>query len=106
MVKETIDTVREAEQNAAMIEKGAIRAGEKIILKATKNAQALIASLREEAFLNIKKQMECAIKEGNEMLEKAENEAAKDIQHLEEHAKQKEQEAISYIISEIIKVVD
>lgn len=103
MVKETLDAVREEEQVASMIQKEALKASETIILKANTDAQAFIASLKEEAFLKSKNEMEKAIAQGEEMKKNAEEEANKIIASIDAYAKSAEAKAIEVILLDIVK---
>jgi V/A-type H+/Na+-transporting ATPase subunit G/H len=102
MAKETVEAVRQAEIQAAQIEKDSFDKRDKIIIKAQEQKDEMILSIKKEVANKAKQGLEKAKKDGaSEMviaIEKAENE----IVMLKEIVKKKEQAAIDYVLSEVI----
>lgn len=102
MAKETVQAVREAELNAAKIEKDAAVKSEAMILKAQEDAKLLIAGKTREALLKADEMKKQAQQEGAELIESAALRAEQEILLLKEVVKSKEQAAIDLILSEVL----
>ncbi len=102
MAKETVQAVRQAELNAANIEKDAAVKSEAIILKAFEDAKLMIAAKTKEALFNADEMKKQAQSEGTDLIESAVLRAEQEILLLKEVVKSKEQAAIDLIISELV----
>ncbi len=102
MAKEAVQAVRQAEMNAADIEKEAIRKKEVIITETQQKARDLIASATSQATTKAEQNLALAEQKGKELLEAARQKAEDEITLLKEIAKNKEEAAISIVLSNII----
>ncbi len=102
MAKEAVQAVRQAEMNAADIEKEAIRKKEVIITKAQQKAGELIAGMTSQAATKAEQNLALAEQKGKELLEAARQKAEDEVMLLKGIAKNKEEAAISIVLSNII----
>ncbi|MBH1942350.1 hypothetical protein I5677_15720 [Mobilitalea sibirica] len=102
MAKETVQAVRQAELNAAQIEKDANLKKDAILMEAQQKATNLISSMTKEAQDKAAKALKDAELRGAEMVEAAKLKAEKEIMLMNEMLKDKEKAAIKLVISEVI----
>jgi V/A-type H+-transporting ATPase subunit G/H len=102
LAKETIEAVRLSELNAAQKEKEAEQEKGRILSEAKQSASALIASTTKDAIAKAQRDVQEAIRQGNDTIEIAKQNAEKEALLLKELAKEKEQDAISMILSSIV----
>ncbi|MDF2539909.1 MAG: hypothetical protein K0S76_2930 [Herbinix sp.] len=102
MAKETVQAVRQAELNAAQIEKDAIEKKDTILSDAQQNAKLLITSRTKEAFLKAERNLELANEQGAQLLQAAILKAENEVLLLKEMVKGKEQVAIDKVLSSLI----
>ena len=102
MAQEAVQAVRQAELNAALIERDANQRKEEMLSKAQQNAKILITSITKEAHLTADKRLATAEKQGADMLEAAKQKADEEVLYLKDLVKGKEQEAIKLILSNLI----
>jgi vacuolar-type H+-ATPase subunit C/Vma6 len=102
MAKETVQAVRQAELNAANIEKDAAVKSEAIVSKAFEDAKLTIAAKMKEALFNAAEMKEQVQSEGAALIESAVLRAEQEILLLKEIIKSKEQDAIDLILLELV----
>jgi len=102
MAKETVEAVRQAELNAAQIEKEAIKKKDEILLKAQEDAKITISTMTKEALTNAEQDLEQAQSQGVEFMNNAVQRVEQEIRLLKEMVKSKEQAAIDLVLSEVI----
>lgn len=102
MAKETVQAVRQAELNAAQIEKEAFVKKEAILLEAQQNAKTMITSMTREAIAKAESDISAARHRGTENLEAARIKAEKEVLLIKEMIKGKEQAAINLVLSNVI----
>ena len=102
MAKETVQAVRQAELNAANIEKDAAVKTESIVSKALEDSKLLVAARTKEALFNADEMKKQAQSEGAALIESAVLRAEQEILLLKEDVKIKEKAAINLILSELV----
>ena len=102
MAKETVQAVRQAELNAAQIEKDATVKKDAILSKAQEEAKISISSITKDALAKAKQDLERAEVQGAEFMEIAVQRVEQEILMLKEMVKGKEQVAIDLVLSEVI----
>lgn len=102
MAIETVEAVRQAELNAAQIEKEAAKECDAIFLKAQKDADEIISSMTKEALEKAKSDLGQTKIKSKTLMKEAEKRAAEGIEKIKKTAKKKEQPAIDLVISEIV----
>ncbi len=102
MAKESVQAVRQAELNAAQIEKDAAKKKDTILLGAQEEAKSTISSMTKEALAKAEEDLKLAQQSGTEFMETAVKRAEKEISLLKEMVKSKEQAAIDLILLEVI----
>ncbi|MGB8452637.1 MAG: hypothetical protein WCD89_09915 [Anaerocolumna sp.] len=102
MAIEIVQAVRQAEQEAARLEKEASFQAEAIIQKANEDAKSLISSMIREILVKAEKDLEQVQLQGSELTVTAVQKAEKEILLLKEIVKSKEQAAIDLVLSEVI----
>lgn len=102
MAKETVQAVRQAELNAAQIEKDATVMSDELLSKAQEDAMISISSIKKDALAKAKQDLEQAERQGLELMEKAVKSTEKEILLLKEIVKSKKQAAIDLVLSEVI----
>jgi V/A-type H+/Na+-transporting ATPase subunit G/H len=99
---EIVQAVRQAEQDAAKLEKEAALKAEAIIQKANEDAKSLISSMTKEVLAKAEKDLEQVQLQGAELMVTAVQKAEKEILLLKEIVKGKEETAINLVLSEVI----
>lgn len=102
MAKETVQAVRQAELNAAQIERDAVLQKEAMISDAGLNAKTLITSMTKQAMEKAEQDLAAAVKRGNQMLEEAKTKADNEVLLMKEMALMKEEAAVNLILSNVI----
>jgi V/A-type H+/Na+-transporting ATPase subunit G/H len=102
MAKETVQAVRQAELNAAQLEKDAIQQKEAIISEAVNNAKVMISTMTKEAKDEAEHKLDLANRKGIEMLEAAKTRAESEALLMNQMAQSKEEAAINLILSNVI----
>ncbi len=102
MAKEVIDAIREAELKATQIEKEAINEKSAILLKAEEEANKIISSATEAALNQSEKELKNAQVQGESYMEAAVLRAERQISLMKDVVREKEQEVIRLILSEVI----
>ncbi len=102
MAKETVQAVRQAEMNAAEMEKEAIKKKEVIIADTHLEANNLVNNIVRQATEKAEQKLALAEEKGKELFEAARQKAEKEVALLKEIAGNKEEAAISIILSNII----
>jgi len=102
MAKETVEAVRQAELNAAQIEKEAIKKRDEILLKAQENAKTTSSSMMKETLLKAEQDLKQAQYQGTELINSAVQRTEQEILLLNEMVRSKEQAAIDLVLSEVI----
>lgn len=102
MAMETIQAVRQAELNAAQMEKDAIHQKELILTEAQQKAKTLVASKTKEAQELMACKLSDAETEGAKKMEATIQKAEKEVLLLKELVTGKEQEAIQFVLANII----
>ncbi|MGB4661288.1 MAG: hypothetical protein WBI07_19100 [Mobilitalea sp.] len=102
MAKETVEAVRQAELNAAQKEKDAAQKKEAILLESQLNAKTLYSSMTKEALEKAENDIAKANIRGTVILEEAKEKAEKEALLMKEMAQQKEADAISLVLSNVI----
>lgn len=101
MAKETVQAVRQAEINAAKMEKEAFQKKEAILENAQRNAGQLVAEMTKKALEKADKDLAAANRRGQERLESSKVKAENEILIMKELAERKETEAIDLVISSV-----
>lgn len=102
MAKESVDAIREAELKAAQIEKEAMNEKNAILLKAEEEAEKIISSMTENAYAQSQEQLKKAHEQGEAYMEAAVLRAERQISLMKDVVREKEQEVINLILSEVI----
>jgi vacuolar-type H+-ATPase subunit H len=102
MAKETIQAVRQAELNAAQIERDAVQRKESIISDAALKAKTLTDSMTKAAKEEAANRLSSAIKQGEELQEAAGNRAENEVMIMKQLASSKEEAAINFVLSSVI----
>jgi vacuolar-type H+-ATPase subunit H len=102
MAKETVQAVRQAELNAAQIERDAIEKKDTLLSDAQQNAKMLVTSRTKEAFLKAERNLVLANEQGAQLLQSAILKADNEVLLLKEMVKGKEQVAIDKVLSSLI----
>jgi vacuolar-type H+-ATPase subunit H len=102
MAMETIQAVRQAELNAAQMEKEAIQKKELLLAEAQQNAKALVTSMTNEALKLAEQKLMAANDQGAKMIDAAKLKAEKEVLLMKEMVKGKEQAAYNQILSNLI----
>lgn len=102
MAQETIQAVRHAELIAEQTEKQAAREAKELITAAEKEAKEIILAMTKNSLTDAKKANNEALKQGETMMQDARARALKEIALQNELLKQKEENAIQLIISELV----
>ena len=102
MAKETVQAVRQAELNAAQIEKDATAEKDAILSKAQEDAKISVTSITKDALAKAKQDLEQAEVQGAELMEFAVQRVEQEILMLKEMVKSKEQAAIELVLSQVI----
>lgn len=102
MAIESVEAVRKAELMAAQMEKDALAEKERIISEAKQNAKALIAAMVKEASAKAEDELEKAKRHSEEIKEAARVDAEKEVLHLKDTVRSKEQAAIDLVLSNVI----
>lgn len=102
MAKETVEAVRQAELNAAKLEREAALKRDAILQKASEDAKLLISTKTKEALEHASKELHKADLEGEKLMDLAVKKAEQEINLLKELVKQKENTAIDLVLKEVI----
>jgi V/A-type H+/Na+-transporting ATPase subunit G/H len=102
MAMETVQAVRQAELNAAQLEKEAIQKRELILAEAQQNAKSMITSMTKEALAKAEQKLLEANGQGAKRMETSKQNAEKEVLLMKEMLKSKEQEAIKLVLSSVI----
>lgn len=102
MAKESVDAIREAELKATQIEKEAMNEKSAILLKAEEEAEKIISSMTEKAHMQSQEQLKKAQEQGESYMEAAVLRAERQISLMKDAVREKEQEVINLILSEVI----
>lgn len=102
MAKETIQAVRQAELNAAQMEREALSKSESIISEAELNAKNMIASMTKAAKEEANRRLSAANQQGMEMMEASKIRAENEVLIMKQLAQSKEEAAINIILSCVI----
>ena len=102
MVEETIQVIRETEAKAGAIVKEADAKCRKILDDASKEADMLKARHVEEIRRQAESMMEAAKEQGAQSLKEAAVAVEKEISALKELASEKEEQAVSLVISQLV----
>ncbi len=102
MAIETVQAVRQAEINAAEIEKEAIKKRDAILSKAQEDAKEIVINMTKEALDKAELDLKKARQQGDRLMETAVQNAEKEVSLLKEMVKSKEQSAIDLVLSEVI----
>lgn len=102
MAKETVQAVRQAELNAAQIERDAIQKKETIISEAVISAKEIISTMTKAAREEAERKLSLANKKGIEMMSEAKIRAEKEALLMQQMAQSKEEAAINLILSKVI----
>jgi vacuolar-type H+-ATPase subunit H len=102
MARETIEAVIKAEEKAALIEKDAVTEGETIVLKAKEDAKELVAAMTRERLSQSEKDLISAQEKCEALMKAAIEKAEQDIIMLKEVIKDKEQVAITNVLSNFL----
>lgn len=101
MVKETIDAVLKAEQDAEQTEKDALLLRDQILAEANVSAEKLASDMIRDASEKAVLEMEIARRSGKEIALSHEQKAQDEIARIKEVIKQKEKAAIDMVISQL-----
>lgn len=102
MAKETVQAVRQAELNAAEMEREALLEKDKILSEAQQEAKTLIASMTKQAMDAAERNLVLANQKGVEMMGTAKKRAENEVILMKEMAKNKEEAAIDLVLSNVI----
>jgi vacuolar-type H+-ATPase subunit H len=102
MAKETIQAVRQAELNAAQVEKDAQLKKERIISEAMQNAKTMISSMTNEAMKLSEEKVADANKKRILIMEEAKQKSDAQVTQMERIVKEKEHAAMEQVLSGII----
>jgi len=102
MTKDIIQEIKQAELNAAMIEKNTNEKHDEMINNAESESKKIIASALGEVKKTIAAKSERAESEEKEIIQASVNEAEQEIIALKEIFKEKEDSAVKLVLSEII----
>ena len=102
MVEETIKAIRETEAAADVIVKEAGEKSQKILEDARQEAERMIKSQEETHRISAQDAMQDAREKARVFQEEARGQTEKEIKVLKEFAVQKEAEAVSAVISQLV----
>jgi vacuolar-type H+-ATPase subunit H len=102
MAIETVQAVRQAELNAAQMEKEDVNKQNFILSKAQEDAKLEISTITKKAIDKAEADLKQAEQRGTELMETAVQRAENEISLLKELVKSKEQQAIDLVLSEVI----
>lgn len=102
MAMETVQSVRQAEQLASQKEKDAIVSAEQIVSQAETESKELLITIRKSVQEQSESDKRNAKVQADNMLKASLDEAEKEIEELRLKVKEKENEAISLVLSELI----
>ncbi len=102
MALESVQAVRQAELNAARIEKEASVKREALLSDARQKAKDLVASSIREAQVKADKDLSTAYSRSTRLLEEAQARAEKEVMFMKELVMNKEQAAIDLVLSNVI----
>lgn len=102
MAKETIQAVKQAEMDAAEMEKDAHIKSEELISKALSDAKTLVSTMTKEAKASADKKLEQTKIQGASLMQEVVERTQNEITLMKELAVGKEKEAIKLVISEIM----
>lgn len=101
MVKETIEAVLKAEQDAEQTEKDALIMRDQMLAEAQADAQKLISGMTKDACEKTARNMELARHSGEDIILSHERKAQDEIFRIKEDIKRKEKAAIDLVVSEL-----
>ncbi len=102
MAKEIVQAVRQAEINAADMEKGALLQKEAILSEAMREADTIIATKTKQAQSEAEHSLVLIKQQGDKLLEEATKRAEREVSLMREMAKNKEEAAINLVLSIVI----
>ncbi len=102
MAQQTIDAVREAEKKAEQMERSAVQQAEECLQSARADAERTVEHMAAEADKQAQASLLAARKRGDTLADKAAKEAEQEIASLRAHAKQKQKEAVTSVIAELV----
>ncbi|MDF2942075.1 MAG: hypothetical protein K0S01_933 [Herbinix sp.] len=103
MAKETVQAVRQAELNAAQMEREAIQKKDTILSEAQLKAKTMITSMTKEALEKAERNLVLANERGIEMMEAIKLKAESEVLLMKEMAQRKEETVIDFVLSTVIK---
>ena len=101
MSKETIDTIRAAEQAANQLEKDALTESERILEEARERAKELTTGIIMEAQNKAQEELNAAREQEKIIMAEAHKQAEEEIAMLHKLASEKKQEAVEIVLSEL-----
>ena len=102
MALESVQAVRQAELNAALIEKEAAAKREALITEAKQNAKLLVSSRIKEAQAKAENDLTTTGRQSMDIMEEAKTRAEKEVVFMKELVKNKEQAAIDLVLTIVI----
>jgi vacuolar-type H+-ATPase subunit H len=102
MAKETVQAVRQAELNAAQIEKEAQQKKDNLLTEAQQNAKAIIISMTKEAQRKAEDKLREANNQAAQLISAAKQRADMEAQLMKELVRGKEQSTIDQVLSSLI----
>jgi len=101
LAQQTIDIIRQAEQQADQIEKDAITESDRLIQAAKDQSKTLLEHSNSEAINKAQAILEAAKRQGDQIIADQLQQAEEEIAVLSKTAAVKQQEAVKLIISEL-----
>lgn len=101
MVKETIEAVLKAEQDAEQTEKAALLMREQFLEEANVTAEKLLSDIAKDASERAAHEIELARLRGEEIILSHERKAQAEIARIKDDIKRKEKAAIDMVISQL-----
>lgn len=102
MVEDTIQAIRKTEAEADAIVKEAEEKSQMILKEAREEAERICAEAEAAGKVSMQNAMEKARSAGEEFLQSAHTKTEREVQALKELAAQKETEAVSAVISQLV----